>query len=112
MKKEVQEKWVAALRSGEYKQTREILRDEEGFCCLGVLTDLYIQENGLEWGSDPDRSVYTFDDEEEIPPSVVREWAGMQNWETSCGYLYYQLNDVENYSFEQIADIIEKEEVK
>lgn len=32
-------KWLKALRSGEYSQTRETLYDPEtkGFCCLGVL---------------------------------------------------------------------------
>lgn len=29
--------WVNALRSGEYKQTRETLYDGAGYCCLGVL---------------------------------------------------------------------------
>lgn len=29
-------KWIQALRSGEYKQTRSTLQDKHGFCCLGV----------------------------------------------------------------------------
>lgn len=29
-------KWVAALRSGEYKQGKYLLHDEGRFCCLGV----------------------------------------------------------------------------
>lgn len=29
--------WIAALRSGQYKQAREALRDGDGYCCLGVL---------------------------------------------------------------------------
>ena len=34
-------KWVAALRSGEYKQGKYVLRDQENnFCCLGVLMDI------------------------------------------------------------------------
>lgn len=45
---ETREKWVAALRSGEYVQGRNQLRDlrppkagwtTRGFCCLGVLVD-------------------------------------------------------------------------
>jgi len=39
MEKEKFEKWIAALRSGGYKQGEGCLRDEEGFCCLGVLQD-------------------------------------------------------------------------
>lgn len=37
MKKELRDKWCAALRSGEYAQTRGVLHDSSGFCCLGVL---------------------------------------------------------------------------
>jgi hypothetical protein len=38
MDKELKEKWVAALRSGEYQQGRYYLRSEDDrYCCLGVL---------------------------------------------------------------------------
>jgi len=37
---EIKEKWINALRSGEYEQIRGALRREEGFCCLGVLCDI------------------------------------------------------------------------
>lgn len=38
------QKWIEALRSGEFQQTRLILRDTHGYCCLGVLTELYRTE--------------------------------------------------------------------
>jgi hypothetical protein len=42
--------WVEALRSGEYKQTKEALkRKSGGMCCLGVLCDLA----GEEWNPCP-----------------------------------------------------------
>ncbi len=37
MPRELGEKWLAALRSGEYKQTDEYLEDNGSYCCLGVL---------------------------------------------------------------------------
>jgi hypothetical protein len=39
MPKELLDKWLAALRSGEYKQTDGVMhdREENSFCCLGVL---------------------------------------------------------------------------
>jgi hypothetical protein len=46
MKKELKDKWVAALRSGEYEQTRngllkEILPNGKiAYCCLGVLAKI------------------------------------------------------------------------
>ena len=45
MNKHYKEKWLAALRSGKYKQARGVLRGEAvdgsgvGYCCLGVLVD-------------------------------------------------------------------------
>lgn len=30
------EKWIQALESGEYQQTRGVLHDGVGYCCLGV----------------------------------------------------------------------------
>lgn len=35
------DKWIAALRSGEYEQGRDVLCDRYGhYCCLGVLAEL------------------------------------------------------------------------
>ena len=40
MKKDTKEKWVAALRSGEYRQCQGELKDAIGaHCCLGVLLE-------------------------------------------------------------------------
>lgn len=41
MKQEVADQWIAALRSGKYKQNRASLRCDDRFCCLGVLCDLH-----------------------------------------------------------------------
>jgi len=30
------QQWISALISGEYKQTEGTLKDEHGYCCLGV----------------------------------------------------------------------------
>lgn len=42
-------KWVAALRSGEYKQGKNALtrttKNGERHCCLGVACDLYLKEH-------------------------------------------------------------------
>ena len=40
MNKEIKAKWIAALRRGEYPQTRGKLTDGEGYCCLGVLAKI------------------------------------------------------------------------
>jgi hypothetical protein len=40
MKAALKSKWVAALRSGKYKQVTGSLQNNGGFCCLGVLCDI------------------------------------------------------------------------
>lgn len=40
MRKDVKEAWVAALCSGEYRQTTKTLADCQGHCCLGVLAEV------------------------------------------------------------------------
>jgi hypothetical protein len=40
---EIKKLWVAALRSGEYKQAIGMLRRGGSFCCLGVLCNLHAQ---------------------------------------------------------------------
>lgn len=118
MKKDIMEKWVAALRSGEYTQGRTQLRTESidgktsGYCCLGVLCEI----SGLP-----------YEGYHGILPSRVMEWAGMKTTEGQLPKAYkakddtyqsllWELNDKtdngrstgKTLSFKQIANIIEK----
>lgn len=43
MKVKDAKKWVNALRSGKYKQTKQVLKNHEGYCCLGVACDIFPQ---------------------------------------------------------------------
>lgn len=77
--------WIEALRSGTYPQTTRNLRDDVGFCCLGVMCDLARKEdesNG-RWRlhSDEDgqlKHFYTFEgpraDGTTLPPFNVSRW--------------------------------------
>lgn len=121
MNKEIKDKWVAALRSGEYKQTKGKLRDDSGFCCLGVLCDL-VRKEGMEapsvegWQTDWE-DFFKAADKEEVLPDGVREWAGMR---TDIGDLtkpsklysgktnLARLND-NGVDFPTIADIIDEQ---
>lgn len=40
MNKKLKAKWVAALRSGEYRQTTGCLKEGDCYCCLGVLAEV------------------------------------------------------------------------
>ena len=40
MKTALKQKWVQALRSGKYEQGSGRLREDDCFCCIGVLADI------------------------------------------------------------------------
>jgi hypothetical protein len=42
--------WVAALRSGEFAQGRNALRDGDSYCCLGVACELAARANVIRPG--------------------------------------------------------------
>lgn len=44
MDEKVLTKWLADLRSGEFPQAKSNLRDETGYCCLGVLANQFADE--------------------------------------------------------------------
>lgn len=124
MDQKVKEKWVAALRSGEYEQTKSCLQDLSGFCCLGVLTDLYIKETGDGgWRERYEEVYHGLDDwsqevlvgyfhgsESELPIGEVMDWADLDVDEmVDIGGVeakLYEHNDA-GASFAQIADAIE-----
>ena len=62
MNQEIKKRWIEALRSGEYQQGKESLFHCGKFCCLGVLTDLYIKEHGLQWKQDS-ADLWSFEEE-------------------------------------------------
>lgn len=110
MNSEIKKMWVEALRSGKYKQAKQNLKTADSkFCCLGVLCELHRKncEKPDKWKSQWQRFYYA--NQGNYIPLTVRQWAEIvtSNPETSLGPLAY-LNDL-GYTFEQIADIIEKE---
>lgn len=105
-------KWVAELRSGNYKQATGGLRKGDCFCCLGVACDLYAKEFSESWISGG--TYQEFKGMEGILPEEVSAWLGLGNRE---GDFYdgegsheslADLND-SGCTFSQIADIIESE---
>lgn len=45
MDAKLKRKWVAALRSGKYKQGTNALHEDRAYCCLGVLATV----SGCRW---------------------------------------------------------------
>jgi hypothetical protein len=81
------ERWVEALESGEYAQTKGVLRRNEdspyghkvGYCCLGVLCDLAVREGVITETKDKHSSIFGDDAHKadlELPVAVVK-WAGL-----------------------------------
>ena len=101
-KKQV-EKWSAALRSGEYKQTYGTLQDSEGYCCLGVACRLFIpswKQKGKIFltGAVPD-------DQPNAPFWLIEV---NRDFYLKSGITLMQLNDQSpRYSFNEIADLLE-----
>ena len=85
MNPEVKQKWIDALRSGKYEQGSEKLRSVSGYCCLGVLCDLYAQEHNTEWefrgyeetNLQP-KDYWYFGEQSEFLPDFVMEWAELK----------------------------------
>ncbi len=117
-------KLVAALRSGEYTQTKGRLHRVEvsdefdgfkekpavGYCCLGVACELYAAENPTE------REVFAsgyegFDGRTATLPETVMGWLGLASRVGSMdnGESLATLNDYRDKTFAEIADVIESE---
>lgn len=109
MNRELVEKWVAALRSGEYKQTTGCLRDIGLYCCIGVSYNIHDKCN---WDLDFEEEQYL---ETETLPRYIEDDYGsnvevihpITGTKQRLKYILSDLNDYRNYNFSQIADYIE-----
>lgn len=117
MNKDVKALWLAALRSGEYKQGSGFLKivgkngAQDRFCCLGVLCELAVEAgvtNRLREGYETTYGV-PGDTDTAVLPAHVRKWAGMDSKAGSYNSGNNSLtgdND-DGMSFGAIADVIE-----
>lgn len=105
MRKEIKDRWVEALRSGEYQQGQKTLKHGESFCCLGVLCDLHSKEVGGSWADSRVKNHQSYLGVLGFLPVEVHSWAGTRR---STSKELVHLNDKLDYTFEQIADWIEE----
>ena len=111
MNQQIKQRWIEALKSGEYQQGWESLCYNNKFCCLGVLTDLYIKEHGLQWHKDVG-GCWSLDGEGGVLPSSVQAWAGLNDANPMIlGDCATDHNDGTNASFEEIAGYIEQDPI-
>ena len=112
MKHKIKKLWVAALRSGEYKQGTGTLRTVGNeFCCLGVLCNLHAQANpkAAAQQSSPTR----YDGSSIWPSERVLEWAGLDGANLTVS-IRGRLDCVAGHNdkgatFAEIADAIEEQ---
>lgn len=106
MNERVKKMWIKALRSGKYKQAKGCLRDDDRFCCLGVLCDIFGRSRRIKWDGD------RFDGERFALPASVREWAGLplSNPIIRPNTFHESAGGVNDHGgkFPKIADLIEK----
>lgn len=114
------EKWLQALRSGEYEQGVDKLLDQGKYCCLGVLCDIVADEDSkVEWSDNmfiiaPDEDTDDYEYCEELLHPYVRDIAELEDdnplieLEGNRKTLTY-LNDKKRFTFKEIADIIEEQ---
>lgn len=89
MNPDVGARWLAALRSGEYRQARSRLCviEEDGrpsHCCLGVLSELAVADGVVSFrDSGPTDWVrvraYGSSEEQSLLPDEVVRWAGLRS---------------------------------
>lgn len=107
MNKELKDKWIAALRSGEYEQGRGSLYHppSDKYCCLGVLARIVDPTSINHYGG----GVFTAADEASISnvylPTSVYMAAGLQG---DMQIKLTVMNDSGRKSFTEIADWIEE----
>jgi len=115
---EHRQKWVDALKSGKYEQGKDMLRDGDKFCCLGVACDIsglgvWTESTGRdENGKVTQDYAYVVNGRQSwgLLPREVRDWLGLKY--SDAGYMHgvrkllCKAND-DGFDFNAIVGIIE-----
>ena len=107
---EFKDKWLVALRSGDYKQGKDYLRRNDEYCCLGVAAEISgdlrmtTTGNGLIFYVLSPEGGQT--DTYYKGPNNELDSKGLDSEYTLVGTLII-MNDHDQCTFEQIADYLE-----
>jgi hypothetical protein len=122
MKETIAKKWIKALRSDQYKQGKRLLCNSNNqFCCLGVLTELFIQDKHKNtktgkykygWTASKLYGFNYYRGGERCLSHDVMKWSGMKTdigvfTENGVEYCLANIND-NGKTFKHIANKIEK----
>lgn len=113
-RQDLRQAWVEALESGKFSQTQDALRENGGYCCLGVLCEVYKALTGEgEWVRDADESNQYHD---YFVVDANRDWSTLPDPIAEAVGLNLDVqrelagaNDTK-VSFQQIASIIKTNE--
>lgn len=108
------QKWMVALKSGEFSQAKGQLKDGDSYCCLGVACELYRRETSQgDWEENTFRLGGTH---EELPPHEIADYFG---WNEYKGKYSLEIGDMkpstipvlndEGISFTEIATAFEEQ---
>lgn len=66
-------KWLDALESGKFSQTKGSLQDKHGFCCLGVACKLFVNPEDLKYKTSFEKTLHgdTPDEQPNAPTWLV-----------------------------------------
>lgn len=101
MNPEAKELWLAALRSGKFKQSRGTMRSRSGYCCLGVLAEVMGVPPAKKGSQRFDFAQRGQHNVGSYPPV---NFQGI-DWENR--HFLVDMNDDEKKTFPEIADWIE-----
>ena len=108
-KYEIIEDWVKNLRSGEYEQGKYKLVNEGKFCCLGVLANTLVKKEIGKW----ENCVYKLDEVDSSSICLSNKTVNLLGFDKDIYDQNYkplwQLNDRDDYTFDQIANVIEEQ---
>lgn len=112
----IAEGWVNLLTSGEYKQGQKYLRQDDLFCCLGVLCDYYLKTHpaAQEYWANSSVFIEKGTGYWRALPLTVLEWAGMRTATGELPHLGTTLSGLNDggYNFRQISEIIKEHKEK
>lgn len=109
--------WVRNLRSGEFSQTESLLRDDTGYCCLGVACETFRRVTGGGVWEDLGHFFFFVTPqgarEEQTLPDAVQDWLGVDSCDPMVPrtdddqMALTELNDCYGWDFSRIAAAIE-----
>jgi hypothetical protein len=103
------ERWIAALRSGEYNQCGGTLQNKKGYCCLGVACKVIIPESKLRKVKDSKTNEYLLVGLLPTQQHKAPIWLKSINrkFEKKTSILLSDVNDKLKLTFDEIADLLE-----